>query len=208
MIDADSELFLEFPGASARVLYRGAITASQGASVTARFRAPAVHAKPGSEMRVYRTRGGRFTMQFACVMKIDDWISTDDQITSEITVQTIGKPVPAERRCNLRVSAYGSDMRAEVNGEPNCEVLDISDDGLSVLASSRLGPGMPVEISLTMAGETLSGQGSVQNVRQTGSGQTRYGIAITAPDSELAKAMGRITKMVREQQLQKLTLTA
>lgn len=203
-----SELFFEFPDVADRVLYRGVVTDAVGDSLTARFCDPAIHAKPGTELRCYAMRDDRFAMQFAAVQRVDAWISCDDEITTSISVELIGTPVASERRESLRVSAYGSDLVADLEGEYGCTVPDVSESGLSVLARVRIQVGAVVDIVLHTEGQALRGRGSVQNAKRLENGLTRYGIfVVKARNSALGDSMGRITETLQRQQMRVLAST-
>ncbi len=203
MLSAGLPMFLAIPGqARERELFPGRVLESDADGFVAEFDKP-VELMAGAGVSAYCEVGGKFFQQGATV---DAVRSTDP--TSVIAFRRVGKPICAESRNSYRVCVIGSGMKADVGVFGNCDVVDISPDGMAVIVPGRLDAGQVVPITLTYENRRLSGVARLQAVKVLEDGTRRCGLLALDGTGSLRYGLEELTKSLQRAQLRRLARSA
>lgn len=139
---------------------------------------------------IYYEKNHKYVRQEAaleCVVEYADVVSNqaehdvaaepDDEVDHDIIlVELKGKPTVAENRECYRVRARPFDIHLEFADRQDCELLDISHTGCSVLSDEELPSGSVVKIWLPQGEEAVCGKVRIQSVRKWSAFRYRYGL--------------------------------
>jgi hypothetical protein len=124
-------------------------------------------------------------------------------------VQTMGAPVSAEARQCFRVSCLGANIRATIDEEEGCEVVDLSATGFAFYGRRDYGLGSRVRVALTHNGRGYLGHGTIQSSRRMTPKTTRYGVHCTDTNQDtLAKSLAAINLAVQAEQQRRMAAKA
>lgn len=122
--------------------------------------------------------------------------------------QLAGEPASAENRQCYRVSTVMVDLTATLEDEVNCQLLDISSCGFSLLSSREHAYGSLVEVTLSYGQNKYSGKARIQNIIENPRGVYRYGLRgeeDSAIDRDLATGRQIISMEIQRIQLRRRT---
>jgi hypothetical protein len=120
-------------------------------------------------------------------------------------VQLLGAPVSAEARQCFRVSCLGANIRATIEEEEGCEVVDLSATGIAFYGRRNYDLGSRVRVALTYEGLTYRGHGTIQSSRRMTPKTTRYGAHCTDTNQDtLAKSLAAINLSVQAEQQRRM----
>lgn len=124
-----------------------------------------------------------------------------------IEVMPVGEPVAAEGREVYRVPSSGTGIKATLDGETDCPLLDVSSLGFAVNATAEYPIGKTLQVSIEWNGETYTGTASIQSVRSVSRGRTRYGLRFLddAGAGNLKQGLMKISMAVERQHLKNLS---
>ena len=186
---------------SRRVLHPANIVRVLRNTYSAEIKGEQLAIEEGHEFHVYYVLQREFVQQAAKIESV-----AEDGETFMITFATVGEPTSAEGRQQFRVSTFVSDVSCSVGDELDCKVLDISEKGISALATREHAIGAVLDIEVRHDGQCYSGKASVLDARSQGEGLTRYGLLCVdekRPQSNLAKGLQHLTMVLRRRQLQR-----
>jgi hypothetical protein len=124
------------------------------------------------------------------------------------TFYPIGVPESAEKRSIFRVCVATTEMKATVERERNCQVVDISPEGFAVIARGTYKPGTLVNVELPVGDDRIAGQGRIQTARVLGPARTRYGFFIPPSRQDMRKALQRLSVEAQRSQLKRMSRSA
>jgi PilZ domain len=120
-------------------------------------------------------------------------------------VQLQGAPVSAEARQCFRVSCLGSNIRATIDGEEGCEVVDLSATGFAFYGRRDYDLGTRMRVALTHDGRSYQGHGTIQSSRRMTPKTTRYGVHCTDTSQDtLARSLAAINLSVQAEQQRRM----
>jgi hypothetical protein len=203
MLEPETKLFVNVPDESEeRVLHLAKVISTTGRTDVIELTERELHFEPDSFVQVFREIQRRFMQQPARVREVE--VSDGRTV---VTIEITGEPVPAESRECFRVSAMGADVRAQFGPEADCQVLDVSATGFSILASKSHALGSRVEVVLHFEGEDHRGSVVVQSARPLAADRQRYGVYCLEDKQArrgLNAALPSINLALQRQQLQRL----
>ncbi len=121
---------------------------------------------------------------------------------TRLRMEMLSEPKPADKRQIFRVSVRHMRLTARVGREKNCPVLDMSAEGIALIAKEKYRVGEHIDLTMNVEKVELAGRARVQSVRQTTDGQFRYGLLISQRKGEMRKALQTISSRIQRQQLQ------
>jgi hypothetical protein len=124
-------------------------------------------------------------------------------------VQLVGSPASAETRQCFRVSCLGANIRATIDEEEGCEVVDLSATGFAFYGRRDYELGSRVRVALTYNSRGYLGHGTIQSSRRMTPRTTRYGVHCTDTlQDTLAKSLNAINLSVQAEQQRRLAAKA
>lgn len=124
-------------------------------------------------------------------------------------VQQLGAPVSAEARQCFRVSCLGANIKATIDEEEGCEVVDLSATGFAFYGRRDYDLGSQVRVALTYGGRVYLGHGTLQSSRRMTPKTTRYGVYCTdIKQDTLAKSLAAINLAVQAEQQRRMAAKA
>ncbi len=124
-----------------------------------------------------------------------------------ISFTTTGDPVSAESRQCFRVSTVLSDLLAKFGEEEDCDVLDVSMTGCSVVATTLYPVGGSRTLTLHFDGQSFTGSAVIQSIRELDGGRFRYGLhcaeSTAGKKSELFRGLQSISIAIQRLQLRR-----
>jgi hypothetical protein len=221
MMNPGTRIFIQIPDAQGKaMLHPASVLEVVHDSITAISTEAVRQLETGSECHVLFEHLQEFMQQSVQVDAImpttsEPELETMEQLDLQSSDQlcvfgfrTVGEPVSAEQRQCYRVSTVMYPVRATIEGETDCQVLDVSATGFSVLTEQSHDPGSVLEATLHYDGADYQGRVSTQNVLPHRSGQYRlglYGIKKSNGQCELSKGSRIINTSIQRQQLRRLT---
>jgi hypothetical protein len=121
-------------------------------------------------------------------------------------IEPIGDPISAESRQNYRVSTISAGIQAQLGGESNLQVQDLSATGFAVLADAQYAIGQVIDVKVRHGEESCHGIVSIQSFRELESGRLRYGLRAIEKDphaKDFLATLQRISLAVQREQLQR-----
>ena len=109
-----------------------------------------------------------------------------------------------EQRTTFRVCVAGADLRATVNSEAGCEVLDVSPSGLAVMCATEYEPGSLLRVILTFGGRQFAGTVMVRSASPWVRDRKRYGCQVALGEHRLMNGLQLITTTVQREQIRRL----
>lgn len=220
MIKAGDRFYVQIPNQSGkRILHPATVVEHDHSKYTAEVEISSPPLEAGNDIIIFFERNGEFMQQSGRIdmvkpsdAPIDDSVDNSSQPDSPmgtaIGFQLVGEPVSAENRQCYRVSTVMVDLTATLDGEANCDLLDISSSGFSLLSKCEHAYGSIVEVTLNYGQNKYSGQARIQNIIEHPRGVFRYGlhgIEDKKVDNELAKGRQIISMDIQRLQLRRRT---
>ena len=207
MLNVDAELFVRIPEQSdQRILHPAKVVAANHPSYTVQFEELNFLLEEGQDIFVFYESKHEFMQQAAC---IEAMLETEPDPTVKFTL--IDKPISAENRQCYRVSTVLADMNATLGDEDDCQLLDVSMTGFSVIAAEQHDVGQTMSVTLRYDGREYTGKARIQSVRQLDDNRIRYGLhnLSAAQDSgDVQKGLREISMAVQRRQLRRLAGTS
>ena len=172
MLSIGGGFFLQLPDDSKQhILHPGKVVGLEGNTYTAELEEQGLDIEEGQDLIISFSAVRDFLQQAARILKI-----LGDEPTPTIEFETIGEPASAESRQYYRVSTVAAGLTAELAGEDQCPLLDVSWTGFSVISSRNYAIGSIIEAALIHQGAEYRGKVSVQSVRELSKGRICYGL--------------------------------
>ncbi len=203
MLGVGTATFLLIPnGSNKRVLYPGKVVESEAIQFAAEFD-EAINSKlpvVGAEVIAYGELRGKFYQQGAIIFEI-----RASDARPVIVFDRVGDAVSAEQRQTFRVSVALSGIVANIGDERNCQVVDLSPEGLGVVSGRELKLGSLIPVSMMVEGQPIANAARVQTAIKRPDGKFRYGLLIPDKKSPARKALERASSSFQRQQLRRLS---
>lgn len=157
-----------------------------------------VSAEAGMPTVIFHHMDNRFFTQQGTVESI--YRATPNETL--VTIKCDSEPQPTENRENFRAVTAGRDLVANIGREGDCEVVNVSAQGLAVIMSNPPEVGRSQEISIQVQGKLARGRGVLRNAKFLSSQRYRCGFEVQ--DKELADALNRLCMAIQREQLRRL----
>ena len=206
MLGIGGAFFLQLPDKSKKhILHPGKVVGLEGNTYTGELEEQGLDIAEGQDLIIYFSAGRAFLQQAAHILEL-----SGDELKPIFQFETTGEPASAESRQYYRVSSITADLAAELAGEDQCPLLDVSCTGFAVTSCREHAFGNIVEATLFHQGEEYKGKVLVQSIRELGEGRIRYGL-YCAENKAFAGNMPRglqlMTVMLQSEQLRRLAGT-
>lgn len=202
MLKAEDKIFFRLPKEDRpkkRVLRPATVCAYEKPMLTLRLAEPCSGAEPGVEAMIHFEARRKFMQQLVRVVRQE----SDQPLV--LALQLLAEPTSSESRQCYRVSCLGEDIRATVDDEAGCEVVDLSATGLAFYSRRDCALGSQVHISLSYAGKTYEGQATIMSSRRMTPKTIRHGVLCTEREGgSLAKSLAAINLAIQGEQQRRL----
>ena len=134
----------------------------------------------------------------------------DDERQPTIEIETTGEPASVESRQCYRVCTVTAGLTAALTGDGQCQVLDVSCTGFSVISSRNYAIGDRVEAMLIHEGKEYRGKVCVQSIRTLSEDRIRYGLLCVenrAFAGNMPRGLELMTVSLQSEQLRRLAGT-
>lgn len=121
-----------------------------------------------------------------------------------VALKLVGEPASAEQRQIYRVSVPTADIRARIDREVNCHVVDVSSEGFAAVTRQEYKIGSTVKASFNFEGNDVQADARVQTMKRRSDGKYRYGFFVAEKKSPARKALAAISIAMQRQQLKRL----
>ena len=206
MLGIGGAFFLQLPDKSKKhILHPGKVVGLEGNTYTGELEEQGLDIAEGQDLIIYFSAGRDFLQQAARILKI-----LGDEPTPTIVFETIGDPVSAENRQYYRVTTVTAGLDADLAGEDQCRLLDVSCTGFAVTSAREHAFGNIVEATLFHQGEEYNGKVSVQSIRELSKGCIRYGLYCVenrASVGNIPRGLQIMTVLLESDQLRRLAGT-
>ena len=203
MLKVEDKIFFRLPKedrAKKRVLRPATVCAYENPTLTLRLEEPCPGIEPGVEATVHFAARRKFMQQLARVLR------KESEQPLVLLLQLLAEPISSESRQCYRVSCLGENIRATVDDEAGCEVVDLSATGLAFYSRRDCALGSQVHISLSYAGKSYEGQATVMSSRRMTPKTIRYGVLCTEREGgSLARSLAAINLAIQGEQQRRLT---
>ncbi len=204
MVPIESGCIVRIPdGTNRRILHAAKLLSFSENVYTAKLEESGIALTPDQEIFVYYEKVRNFFQQAALVKQATE----DCDGVANFQFETTSDPMSAESRLCYRVTTVLDDLFAEVAGQPNRQILDVSATGLSFISNDKFDTGKIVDIKLSYEDFESRGALCIQSVSNISPGRTRYGANIATNNkssSTLEKYLKKIYLSIQRQQLQRL----
>jgi len=191
------EVFLQIPdqgtGTPAKRILHRAKHVGSGEGTLELELAEALELEADQHVFLYYEQRRKFMQQPARVILLSAPCSLE--------VETTADPILAESRQSYRCATLVEDIHIRLGSEPECEVTDVSQTGLAVLANTTYAPGSRIDATLCFEGEEIEGVLVVQSVYVPPGSRTRYGLRVVAGD--LVAGLARVAMAIQRNQLRR-----
>ena len=202
MLKIEDKIFFRLPKEDRpkkRVLRPATVCAYESPMLTLRLEDPCPGIEPGMEAMVHFEARRKFMQQLTRVVR------KDGEPPLTLLLQLLAEPTSSESRQCFRVSCLGENVRATVDDEAGCEVVDLSATGLAFYSRRDCVLGSQVHISLSYAGKTYEGQATIMSSRRMTPKTIRHGVLCTEREGgTLAKSLAAINLAIQSEQQRRL----
>jgi len=208
MITAQTPVYLLVPNESnERVLHPGRVLdlPEQNAVLIGFERA--IAPPVGSDVNLFFENRGKFLQQSGTIVAANASEAAAD-IVQSIVFRCVGEPVSADSRGSFRVNVAELDMTARVENDRKCRVVDVSPEGLGLIAKKSHRLGTAVRVTLAFEDQQLEGMARVQTVRPMPDGSFRCGLLVPSTEDQMRSSLRKITALAQRRQLRALRLSA
>lgn len=204
MLGVGHGCFIQFPdGSRERVLHQAKIVAIEDHNYTIECAEADLSAEPGQHILLFYELRRTFVQ---LPILIVDVAHTDPCLV--LTFKLAGEPVSAQSREFYRVSTVLSDMYVDIGPEANCQLLDVSVNGLSLSATGNYKIGRILIMRIDFGGKDYTGTARVQSAKKLDNKRTRYGLLCFADaisGENLQAGLRQITMTLQRKQLKRLS---
>ena len=189
MLEANTRIYVRDPQREDNRI-PGVVSEILGNKVMVRFLQPA-NLKPGVETVVYYHNKANCFTSVPCQMQ--RMFSKGQYPTGALVIT--GENKVAENRSSFRIDIRDQSVTAQVNGQDNGEVVNISCGGVAILLDSmEHSPGSWVQITLYYESDDHSGKMQVRSRQKDKDGRYRYGLMADPQDAGMMSQLTRITQ--------------
>ena len=206
MLTKDQKIFCRIPReetAPRRVLHPAVVLSVEGEVCSIQLEAPRPGIEVSTSVIIHYEERRTFLQQPGLVAR------KDSEEPLVLGVQLQGSPVSAESRQCFRVSCLGADIKAKIDDESGCEVVDLSATGLAFYGRREYGVGKQVSVSMMYGGREYTGHGTIQSARRMTPKLTRFGVHCTDKGKDdLARSLSAINLAVQGDQQRRMNTKA
>ena len=200
----DAKMYIQLPEeTTSRVLHACTVDDVDGATRRLVAAEPIPGLMPDETALVFFEQRREFMQQTATVRAVE----TGSEGEFAVELELVGKPASAEQRQSYRVSCVVTDIEATFDGEPGCNVVDVSATGFGLYSTRSCQIGQTVDARVHYAGETHAGRVTVQSAWRISPSTIRYGVrTLESEDREqtLHKSLNRINLAIQREQMRRL----
>jgi hypothetical protein len=202
MLRADDKVFFRLPRedrSGKRVLRPASVCAYENETCTLRLEESSLGVEAGEDAFLHFEARRKFMQQLARVLRKE----TEQPLV--LVLQLLAPPFSSEGRQCYRVSCLGENVRATVEDEAGCEVVDLSATGLAFYSRREIALGSQVQIALTYAGKSYAGRITIMSSRRMTPKTLRYGVLCTERDGgTLVRSLAAINLAIQAEQQRRL----
>jgi len=206
MLKTEDKIFFRLPREdrpNKRVLRPATVTALDDQTCTLRLEEPCPGIEPDLEAFLHFEARRKFMQQLGRVLR------KESEQPMLLVVQLLAAPTSSESRQCFRVSCLGENLRANVDDQIGCEVVDLSATGLAFYARRDFALGSQVLITLSYAGKSYAGQATIMSSRRLTPRTVRHGVLCTEREGgTLAKSLASINVAIQGEQQRRLAGTS
>jgi hypothetical protein len=203
MLSKDRRLFLRVPGQEVlpkRVLHPGVVLGLEGDVCSIQLDEPRPGVELSSPVIIHFEERKTFLQQSGLV------VQRDSEAPLVFGVRLLGAPASAESRQCFRVSCLGANIKAKIDDEVGCEVVDLSATGLGFYGRREYGVGRQITLVLVHCGREYHGHGTIQGARRMTPKIIRYGVHCTdRGKDDLARSLASINLAVQGEQQRRMS---
>lgn len=200
MLAANTPMFVLVPNDLNKLVLRpGNVVESGPETFVAEF-PESLKLEAAMDVIAYGDVRGRFFQQGAVVAEI-----RQNEPTMIVAFTRSGEPVSAENRQTFRVSVLNCDIKAKINRESGCSVVDMSPDGFAAIAKQDYKIGSLVKIAINYEKYAIDSDARVQTLKILPNGAKRYGFLIPGKGGPARKALEAISSSIQRAQLRRLS---
>lgn len=201
MLKAEDKIFFRLPKEDRpkkRVLRPAAVCAYENPMLTLRLEEPCP-IELGVEAIIHFEARRKFMQQLARVLR------EESERPQVLVLHLLAEPTSSESRQCYRVSCLGENIRATVDDEAGCEVVDLSATGLAFYSRNDCALGSQVHITLSYAGKTYEGQATIMSSRRMTPKTIRHGVLCTEREGgSLARSLAAINLAIQSEQQRRI----
>jgi hypothetical protein len=184
----DTRLFVGVEGEQGRrVLAEGRVVRGDDASVTVHF-ADGVSLRPGTQLPVYKSIAGQFFQQPAVVVGGGP---------EGVRLHLVGPAKSAERRRTFRACPRDRHVPVGVEGFPDCDLADISPEGVGVVSIVAMPVGAYVQARFEIDGHPIDGSFVVHCAKTLPCGRTRYGLKVPGRPIDMTRRLRAVMNVLQ-----------
>ena len=202
MLKVEDKIFFRLPKEDRlkkRVLRPATVCAYENPTLTLRLEDPCPGLESGLDAMIHFEARRKFMQQLARVQR------KESEQPLVLVLQLLAEPISSESRQCYRVSCLGENIRATVDGEAGCDVVDLSATGLAFYSRRDFALGTQVPISLSYAGKSYEGQVTIMSSRRMTPKTIRHGVLCTEREGgALAKSLAAINLAIQSEQQRRL----
>jgi len=203
MLRQDDQLFFRLPKEDTpgrRVLRPAVVVGLENQVCVLRLPEPCRGIEPPLDVLLHFEARRKFMQQLGRVIR------KDSEQPLILAVQLIGSPISSESRQCYRVSCLGSNIRATIDSEPGCEVVDLSATGIAFYARNDYPLAVEVRVILTHVGKTYEGHATIMSCRRMTPKTIRYGaLCRDLGRDTLARSLAAINLEVQGEQQRRMS---
>jgi len=206
MLGVGHGCFVNFPSASReRVLHQARIIAGDGKRYTVECAEYELSVEPEEHKLLFYNLRRNFVQHPIVVIEV---LETGPHLV--FTFETTGSPASAQSREFFRVSTVVSGMHVDVGPEADCQLLDVSVNGLSIAANGDYKIGRILIVRIHFEGKDYTGTARIQGARRLPDNRMRYGMLCFSDalsGENLQAGLRQITMTMQRKQLKRLSGT-
>ena len=220
LLQSGDRFYVQIPNQTGeRILHPAVVVEKEESNYVAEVEVSSPPLEAGNDIIIFFELNGEFMQQGGRIDMVKPSTASSEETSAASSLinnlpgttvgfQLGGEPASAENRQYYRVSTVMVDLTATLEGEVNCQLLDISSCGFSLLSSREHAYGSLVEVMLSYGQNTYSGKARIQNIIENPQGVFRYGLRgeeDTAIDRDLANGRKIISMDIQRIQLRRRT---
>jgi len=203
MLSKDKRLLLRVPAQEVppkRVLHPGVVLGLADDVCSIHLDEPRPGVELSSPVIIHFEERKTFLQQSGLVVQRD----SEEPLVLGVRLQ--GAPVSAESRQCFRVSCLGANIKAKVDDEVGCEVVDLSATGFGFYGRREYGVGRQISVVLVHCDREYHGHGTIQSERRMTPKIIRYGVHCTDKGKDdLARSLASINLAVQGEQQRRMS---
>lgn len=213
LLNIGGAFFLQVPEESTeRILHPAKVIGLMGNILTAVFEDRDLGITDGldvverQDVFIYFEARRDFLQQAGQILKV-----LEEELKPTFEIETTGEPASVESRKYYRVSTVTAGLTADITGDGQRQVVDVSCTGFSVISSRQYAIGNSVEAMLVHKDKQYRGKVCVQSIRVLGKDRIRYGLLCVenrTAAGNMLRGLELMTVALQTEQLRRLSRMA